>query len=90
MRATKWNAVLRTQPACRRQPLRLRTAPNYHDLNLSARTATNSFLTTTRTRQASNHIHDHFSGAAVSGREFFRALSDIRGAMRRNKQGGAR
>jgi hypothetical protein len=37
-----------------------------------------------------DRIHDYFSGASVSGREFFRALSDIRGAIRRTKQGGAR
>jgi hypothetical protein len=40
--------------------------------------------------EASKRIHDYFAGADVSGREFYRALADIRGTMRRTKNGGAR
>jgi len=35
-------------------------------------------------------IRDYFIGENVSGRDFFRSLQDIRGAINRTKNGGAR
>jgi len=35
-------------------------------------------------------IRDYFKGASLPGRDFYRALQDIRGAINRAKNGGAR